>query len=79
MRRSSREYFQCDKCGKEVEYEVLSNNYEDEIARECCWTIDLGVAGYGSVLDGCNVEFDLCDECLSSFIATFIHKDRVYV
>lgn len=69
---------QCYKCGKETQYNQDSNDYVDIIKRQACWTIDLGRAGYGSVLDGCEVGFNLCDGCLDGFISTFLYKDRVY-
>lgn len=78
MQRVSKVYFQCDKCGKESEYEVSSDNYEDAITIEGCWSINLGQAGYGSGLDGSNVKFDLCDKCLCEFIETFKYKSRIY-
>lgn len=69
---------QCYKCGKETEYNQDSEIYTDVIKSQSCWTIDLGQAGYGSALDGCEVKFDLCDECLDGIINTFLHKDRIY-
>lgn len=57
----------CSKCGKELKYNPMhtDNDYPDT---NCIHEIDLGVQGYGSSLDGCNVKFILCDECLTNVI-----------
>jgi hypothetical protein len=78
MQRVSKVYFQCDKCGKEEEYEATSSRRDDVVTKEGCWSIDLGRAGYGSRLDCCDVKFDLCDDCLCEFIETFKYKNRIY-
>lgn len=70
--------FQCYKCGKETQYNQDSDDYVDIIKKQSCWTVDLGYAGYGSELDGCDVKFNLCDKCLNEFIGTFLYKNRVY-
>jgi hypothetical protein len=71
--------FQCDKCGEVIEYsdDVYSDNYSE---REECHRIDLGRPGYGSGLDGCDVEFNLCDGCLIELIngLTWESKAKVY-
>jgi hypothetical protein len=51
--------FVCDKCGQVITFS------------ERCHHINLGRPGYGSGLDGCDVEFNLCDDCLIAFINTF--------
>jgi hypothetical protein len=65
MKRTSKIYFKCDKCGFEREY--TPNSFDEE----GCWNISLGRAGYGSTLDGCEVDFDLCDKCLRELVDSF--------
>lgn len=58
--------FMCDRCGEVAEW-----NIGDELAfamENGCWSVNLGVAEYGSRLDGCRVDFDLCDSCLVEWV-----------
>lgn len=57
----------CDKCG--TEEDVGDDEYGWK--SEGWYHIDLGRPGYGSGLDGCEVQFSLCDDCLISFIDSF--------
>lgn len=57
----------CDKCGKEED--VGDDEYGWK--SEGWYNINLGRPGYGSGLDGCDVEFLLCDDCLIEFINSF--------
>ncbi len=68
--------FTCDKCGKTIEWKDNSENafiYENQ-----CHRIILGRMGYGSMLDGSDVNFNLCDECLCQYIESFKNKDIIY-
>ena len=38
------------------------------------WEINLGRAGYGSKLDGCEIKFTLCDDCLLDVINVLCPK-----
>ncbi len=67
--------FICDKCGKVMQWYDSDINAE-EIKNQCHY-INLGRLGYGSDLDGCDVNFNLCDECLCQFINTFINKNKI--
>ncbi len=68
--------FKCYKCGKEISW---NNNDVGAIAIENrCHYINLGRMGYGSELDGCDIEFQLCDDCLVEFINTLKLKDNIY-
>lgn len=63
----------CDKCGRKYPLNkkhnfILQNMYHE---------VNLGNLGYGSKLDGCNVEFILCDDCLYNFVNTFLNKDKI--
>lgn len=78
MRRFQKEYFQCDKCGEEFEYEVTGDGYADKYNKDGYWSIDLGRPGYGSSFDGCDLQFDICDKCLREFIETFKYKQRIF-
>lgn len=79
MKRVAKTVFTCDKCGKETEYTTKDEYSVDfDFAANECWEIRLGRAGYGSGLDGCDVNFDLCDDCLIEFVNTFKHKNVVW-
>ena len=61
----------CHKCGKKVSYKP-DENMETE------WhSFDLGTPGYYSKLDGKNVAFTLCDNCLSNIVDSFVYKDMI--
>ena len=68
--------FICDKCGKVIQWYDSDINAE-EIKNQCHY-INLGRMGYGSDLDGCDVNFRLCDEYLVEFVDTFEFKDKIY-
>lgn len=64
-----KESFTCDKCGKKKEWSKNSDNKYSHLQQ--CHYIELGRLGYGSGLDGCDVNFRICDECLIEFIDSF--------
>lgn len=66
---SSSKIFECDKCGTIIEWD--SNNELDEFIENECWNVDLGVAGYGSLMDGGRIDFNMCDECLKDLVMSF--------
>jgi len=70
--------FLCDKCGKTIEYclDIESDNFNTYWNSEECHRIDLGRPGYGSGLDGCEVNFNLCDDCLIELINSFTIEGR---
>jgi hypothetical protein len=57
----------CDKCG--CQEDVGDDEYGWK--SEGWYPINLGRPGYGSGLDGCDVAFLLCDDCLINFIQSF--------
>jgi hypothetical protein len=57
----------CSKCGNEEDIADDEHGWKSE----GWYHIDLGRPGYGSGLDGSDVEFTLCDDCLIGFIQTF--------
>ncbi len=63
----------CAKCGKQD-----TVNRDDLMANEGWHSIDLGRMGYGSGLDGCDVNFEVCDSCFCEWVDNFIHKDDIY-
>jgi hypothetical protein len=69
--------FCCSKCRKETKY---VDDFETDawlhVAKSSCWHIYLGRAGYGSGLDGSDVNFGLCDDCLIEFINTFPEESQ---
>lgn len=74
MQYVAKTIFICDKCGKEIEYAPKGNYGEN--GTHGCWNIYLGRAGYDSKLDGSEINFDLCDDCLYDFIHTFNEEGR---
>jgi len=70
------EYHFCYKCGKNESW-TKSNDGQGH-KKESWHKIWLGRMGWGSSLDGCDVNFELCDECLCEFIKGFKHKEYIY-
>lgn len=66
----------CAKCGKQESWGINEDIYRYE--QESWHPINLGKMGYGSGLDGCDVDFELCDNCLCEIIDTFKHKENIY-
>lgn len=60
-------HFLCDKCGKDYTYTNDPYGWESEGFHY----FNLGRPGYGSGLDGCEVQFQICDDCLIGFIHSF--------
>lgn len=57
----------CAKCGKEKVIQDDPYGWEQEY-----WhTVNLGRQGYGSRLDGCDVQFTVCDDCLYNYVKSF--------
>lgn len=59
--------FKCDKCSEEVD---LSDDQYGFIENSC-HQLDLGRMGYGSGLDGSEVQLNICDNCLIDLVDTF--------
>jgi hypothetical protein len=57
----------CDKCGKEEDIGDDEYGWKSE----GWYNINLGRQGYGSGLDGCDVQFLLCDDCLIELVRSF--------
>lgn len=68
--------FVCSKCGEVITWE--NSDSHAKLIKNQCHTINLGRMGYGSALDGCEVVFQLCDQCLIEFIESFKHKEKIY-
>lgn len=64
--------FICSKCGKEVNLD----NDEYGVDRSGCHEIRLGRIGYGSVFDGCDLKFNLCDNCMKKLVDSFTEKGK---
>lgn len=70
------EFHSCIKCGK---HESWTRNNDGQGHKKEGWhDIYLGRMGRGSNLDGCDVNFELCDKCLYEFIETFKWKEHIY-
>ncbi len=65
--------FTCYKCGET--YKWKKNDY---LTINQCHHINMGVLGYGSKLDSCLVEFDICDNCLYDIIDSFLLKHEIF-
>jgi hypothetical protein len=61
--------YTCDKCGKSESWKTNDDNAW--IKSDEWHDINLGRAGYGSSLDGCEVNFTICDDCLTEYIKSF--------
>lgn len=58
----------CNKCGKELKV-------ENGILKEGCFHTDF-TFDYFSKMDGKHIQFDLCEECYSTFTDTFIIPEQ---
>ncbi len=79
IKEVSKTKFICDKCSKVITYgndDEFSRNFDFKSNE--CWSINLGRAGYGSKLDGCYVDFDVCDDCLHDFVSSFNHANSIF-
>lgn len=66
---STKETRWCYKCEKTQEWDA---NDTWAFAYHQSWHfINLGTAGYGSGLDGCEIKFMICDDCLMNIIDSF--------
>lgn len=65
----------CDKCGKIESHDIKEKPLW---INERWHEIELGRMGYGSALDGCIVNFCLCDDCLVDFIDSFTNKNKIH-
>lgn len=66
----------CNKCGKSAD--IKEGDYSDlHIKREEFPTIELSF-GYGSKWDMEHWAFNLCEECLETFVESFAHKPDGY-
>lgn len=64
---------QCDKCGKVIKFNPETEN----LLRREYWEINLGMAEFGSQLDGDIIQFEICDNCLSNILNQFKNKRSV--
>jgi len=61
----------CKMCGKQ---ESLNKQDVHYFTRENMWhKVDLGEMGYGSILEGEEVKFEICDTCLGKLV--LFHHD----
>lgn len=66
----------CNKCGKSAD--IKEGDYSDlHFKREEFPTIELSF-GYGSKWDMERWSFNLCEECLETFVESFVHKPDGY-
>lgn len=68
--------FICQKCGKPTIWH--GSDLNAECVQDRCHTLDGGRGGYGSQLDGCTIVLKVCDDCLKSWVDTFVCKDEIY-
>jgi len=59
----------CNRCGKTEEGEHVE--YSSDIQQQ---RFDFG---YGSTMDGTEMKFDLCDNCVKEIISEFIHQPEI--
>lgn len=65
--------YTCDKCGKSESWKI---NDDAWIKSENWYNINLGRAGYVSSLDGCEIDFTICDDCLTEYIKSLTLEGR---
>jgi hypothetical protein len=69
--------FICSKCGKVVMWKNTDIDAQNKMKK--CHYINLGRMDYSNgKLDGCDVNFYLCNSCLIGIIDTFEFKDDIY-
>lgn len=68
--------FVCDKCGKILQWDDDDFIKAEQIINQC-HNVNLGRMGYGSLLDGSVVNFNICDDCLYEFIQSFVNRDKI--
>lgn len=61
--------FICQCCGEKSEWH--NGSLKTLPVKNSCHTIDLGVVGYGGVLEGNHVKFNICSNCLMSWFDVF--------
>lgn len=66
----------CNKCGKSADIKE-GDYYDFHFKREEFPTIELSF-GYGSKWDREHWSFNLCEECLETFVESFVHKPDGY-
>lgn len=66
----------CSKCGKKESWKT-SEDIGGSLS-ESWHSFYLGRMGYGSKLDGCDVNFEICDDCFVDWVDTFKLKKDIY-
>ncbi|MBK5239863.1 hypothetical protein [Clostridium sp.] len=69
--------FTCMKCGKILTWK--DDNSWGSFTENECWDFNLGQAGYGSGLDGCNIHIQVCDDCLREWINSFTFEGQEHI
>lgn len=69
MIRRTKTIFQCDRCKKEIEYD-LNDDY-DYINPNICHHFTAKEPGYGGSYDRKILAIDLCDDCLKALYDEF--------
>ena len=71
--------FTCGKCGKTTEYSSDPTGNEWMLDNQC-HLLKTGVSvGYGSKLDGCNIEIPLCDDCLFKMVESLTTEAKLKI
>ena len=69
IRKTRSAEYTCNKCGKT---ETVTYNGLEGFKKEQFHYVLLDVPGYGSIFDGLDMEFDLCDDCLKTLLDSFV-------
>lgn len=72
----------CIKCAKEEwlpsDLDIHDANHMDFVIKKDKWhLVYMETPGYGSKYDMCDLNFELCDECLDEIIEGFVLKDQI--
>jgi hypothetical protein len=66
----------CDRCGKEDKFNKQSKESWLDFKENEWHNIKIPTSGYGSILDGCKIEFDLCDQCLFEIVKSLSERTQ---
>ena len=69
IRKTCTAEYTCNKCGKT---ETITYKGLEGFKKEQFHYVFLDRPGYGSIFDGLDIEFDLCDDCLKALLDSFV-------
>lgn len=70
----NKKIFKCSKCDYKVD--LSEKTFENYAESQACHKIDLGIIGYGSLLEGHRLILNLCDKCLLELVSNLNVEGR---